>query len=117
MKQLKGVPMVSAMAANKLLLQTCVCWDSLEATLAKTELAYKEPRAEIVEEGKRFALPPWSPATAGCWVGSEGDCFATGHENGEIMLWGVPDSAPSFSLSGMLFNTAANAKPDTTIVT
>ena len=31
--------------------------------------------------------------TAACWVGSRGDCFATGHESGMVRVWGIPVAA------------------------
>eukprot|EP00884_Botryococcus_braunii_P015584 jgi/Botrbrau1/2709/Bobra.0203s0051.1 len=72
-------------------------WDiRQEAALAKTELAYKALAAEGSGEA---SLPPWTPARTGCWLGLEGDCFATGHENGDILLWGVPDSDRSWPVA------------------
>ena len=33
--------------------------------------------------------------TAGCWLGSKGTFFATGHQNGSIQIWATPKIASS----------------------
>ncbi|KAK9811618.1 hypothetical protein WJX72_007037 [[Myrmecia] bisecta] len=32
-------------------------------------------------------------ATAACWIGRHGTHFATGHERGDILIWGIPKAA------------------------
>ena len=36
--------------------------------------------------------------TAGCWLGSKGTFFATGHQNGSICIWATPKLAASSAL-------------------
>ena len=36
------------------------------------------------------ALREAGPETCACWVGGSGTRFATGHQNGDVLLWQLP---------------------------
>lgn len=75
--------------------QTPTC--SHQVCLGKTSQAVTGGEAFGVEGDAQLELGQSGPARTACWVGSQGDVFATGHEMGQVLLWMIPLDA-----SGML---------------
>lgn len=59
--------------------------------------AYNGDPLETEDGQEAPAAEPGSPEAAGkattaCWIGRHGNCFATGHEAGDVFVWGLPKS-------------------------
>ena len=56
----------------------------------KTASAVTGSEAFGVEGDVQIELGTAGPARTACWVGAQGEAFATGHEMGQVFVWMIP---------------------------
>ena len=54
--------------------------------------ADQEAASSVSELSAESALREAGPETCACWLGPSGSHFATGHEQGDVLIWQLPGS-------------------------